>query len=140
MINILLYVVENGCKWRALPKEFGNWHTVYMRMSRWAKSGVLLHLFQTLQSELQIKVDTSVLSLDSSCIKVHPDGTGSLKKTENNPSEKHAATGNARWRIRTAVRWVMVRKSSRSASWLLLVKYPIYHSNPTIRWGEFCFV
>ena len=80
MINILLYVVENGCKWRALPKEFGNWHTVYMRMSRWAKSGVLLHLFQTLQSELQIKVDTSVLLLDSSCIKVHPDGTGSLKK------------------------------------------------------------
>ena len=27
-VNILLYVPENGCKWRALPKEFGNWHTI----------------------------------------------------------------------------------------------------------------
>ena len=80
MINILLYVVENGCKWRALPKEFGNWHTVYMRMRRWAENGVLFHLFGALQKELKLQVDTSALSLDSSCIKVHPDGTGALKK------------------------------------------------------------
>lgn len=25
----LLYIIENGCKWRALPKEFGDWHTIY---------------------------------------------------------------------------------------------------------------
>ncbi|MDR2574396.1 MAG: transposase [Desulfovibrio sp.] len=25
----MLYVTENSCKWRALPKSFGNWHTVY---------------------------------------------------------------------------------------------------------------
>ena len=80
MINILLYVVENGCKWRALPKEFGNWHTVYMRMRRWAENGVLFHLFEALQNELNFHVDTSALSLDSSCIKVHPDGTCALKK------------------------------------------------------------
>ena len=76
----LLYVVENGCKWRALPKEFGNWHTVYMRMRRWAENGVLFHLFEALQNELKLQVDTSALSLDSSCIKVHHDGTGALKK------------------------------------------------------------
>ena len=86
-VKILLYVVENGCKWRALPKEFGNWHTVYMRyvivhmrMCRWAENGVLFHLLEALQNELKLHVDTSALSLDSSCIKVHPDGTGALKK------------------------------------------------------------
>lgn len=31
LLNALLYMVENGCKWRALPKKFGNWHTIYMR-------------------------------------------------------------------------------------------------------------
>ena len=31
------YVAENGCKWRALPKEYGKWHTIYMRMNRWSK-------------------------------------------------------------------------------------------------------
>jgi len=28
LLNALLYVVEHGCKWRGLPKHFGNWHTI----------------------------------------------------------------------------------------------------------------
>jgi transposase len=34
VINAVLYVAENGCKWRSLPAYFGNWHTIYTRMSR----------------------------------------------------------------------------------------------------------
>ena len=30
----MLYIIENGCKWRALPKRYVNWHTIYMRFSR----------------------------------------------------------------------------------------------------------
>jgi len=41
VLNAVLYVAEQGCKWRGLPKRFGRWHTVYMRMSRWSKAGVL---------------------------------------------------------------------------------------------------
>ncbi len=37
--NAILYVAEQGCKWRGLPKRFGNWHTIYTRMNRWSKSG-----------------------------------------------------------------------------------------------------
>ncbi|MDD3470564.1 MAG: transposase [Thermoguttaceae bacterium] len=81
-VKILLYMVENGCKWRALPKEFGNWHTVYMRMRRWAENGVLFHLFEALQNELKLHVNTSALSLDSRCMKVHHGGRR-LKKTED---------------------------------------------------------
>jgi transposase len=36
LLDALLYIAENGCKWRRLPKEFGNWHTIYMRLRRWA--------------------------------------------------------------------------------------------------------
>jgi len=79
-INALLYVVENGCKWRRLPQEFGNWHTVYMRMRRWADNGTLQAIFDALHKEFLLDVDMSVLSLDSTCIKVHPDGTGAKKK------------------------------------------------------------
>lgn len=39
--NVILYVAENGCKWRALRKRFGNWYTIYTRMNRWSKNGVL---------------------------------------------------------------------------------------------------
>ncbi|GHV75479.1 hypothetical protein AGMMS49942_03000 [Spirochaetia bacterium] len=54
LLNALIYRCENGCKWRALPKSFGNWHVIYMR---W------------------------VYALDSTAIKVHPDAQGALKKT-----------------------------------------------------------
>jgi transposase len=28
VVNAILYVAEHGCKWRGLPKRFGNWHTI----------------------------------------------------------------------------------------------------------------
>jgi len=28
-LNAVLYVAENGCKWRSLPKEYGNWNSIY---------------------------------------------------------------------------------------------------------------
>jgi len=81
MVNALLYVTENGCKWRSLPREYGNWHTIYVRMNRWSKNGVLKTLFEALQKEGIINVTMSVVGMDSTTVKVHPDGTGALKKT-----------------------------------------------------------
>ena len=37
MLNAVLYIVENGCNWRSLPKEYGDWHVIYVRVNRWAK-------------------------------------------------------------------------------------------------------
>jgi len=93
VINAILYVAENGCKWRALPKRFGNWHTIYTRMNRWAKAGVLDRLFAQLQREQLIRIKIEAVSLDSTIIKVHPDGTGALKKTDPKPSANPAAAG-----------------------------------------------
>ena len=39
VLNAILYVAEQGCKWRGLPQRFGNWHTIYTRMNRWSKAG-----------------------------------------------------------------------------------------------------
>lgn len=38
LINAILYVAENGCKWRALPEKFGSWHTVYVRLTDGVKT------------------------------------------------------------------------------------------------------
>ena len=81
VLNAILYVAEHGCKWRGLPKRFGNWHTVYTRLNRWAKSGTLARVFEQLQKLQLVQVRLDVLSLDSSIIKVHPDGTGAPRKT-----------------------------------------------------------
>ena len=57
LINAILYVTENGCKWRALPKAYGNWHTIYVRMNRWSKNGVLSRVFAALQTESIIQIN-----------------------------------------------------------------------------------
>ena len=77
---IILYVTENTCKWRALPKCYGNWRTVHVRMHRWSKNRVLQRLFEGLQRENIIKINLEAVCLDSTSIKVHPHGTGALKK------------------------------------------------------------
>ena len=86
LLNALLYVVEHGCKWRGLPKELGNWHTIYTRMNRWSKAGVLDRVFARLQEEQILAIRVEHVCLDSTIIKVHPDGTGALKKTARKPS------------------------------------------------------
>src|SRR5271154_747470 len=106
LLNALLYMVEHGCKWRGLPKHFGNWHTLYTRMNRWSKAGVLDRVFARLQQALILAVRIEGVCLDRTTVKVHPDGTGALKK--RSPSHLLRATQAMRRRAgnfcETAVR------------------------------------
>jgi len=97
LVNAILYVAENGCKWRALPGVYGNWHTVYVRMNRWSKAGVLRRLFESLQSKGVIRVRVETLCLDSTTVRVHPDGSGALKKTGGRASGGHGADSRQRF-------------------------------------------
>jgi transposase len=93
VLNAILYAAENGCKWRALPKRFGRWHTVYTRMNRWAKAGVLDRVFTALQEEEIIRIKVEALGLDSTIVQVHPDGTGAEEKTALSASDDRAEAG-----------------------------------------------
>ena len=97
VLNAIVYVAENGCKWRGLPKRFGNWHTIYTRMNRWAKAGVLDRVFAALQEQQIIRIKIESMSVDSTIVKVHPDGTGALKKTDRKPSESPEEDGLPRF-------------------------------------------
>lgn len=97
LLNAILYVAEHGCKWRGLPKRFGNWHTIYTRMNRWSKKGVLDRVFEELQRAQIVQIRIEAVSLDSTIVKVHPDGTGALKKTAPRPSANPAADGPPRF-------------------------------------------
>ena len=50
LLNAVLYVVDNGCKWRALPHEFPAWQTVYSFFRRAKETGlwdkILQHLVE----------------------------------------------------------------------------------------------
>ena len=62
----------------------GPWHSIYMRAKRWAKSGVLDRVFSALQENDVINIQVDFICLESTAVKVHPDGTGALKKTARN--------------------------------------------------------
>jgi transposase len=96
-LNAVLYVAEQGCKWRGLPKRFGPWHTIYTRMNRWSKSGVLDSVFELLQREQIVRIKIEAVKMDSTIVKVHQDGTGALRKTAPKPSESPAADGPPRF-------------------------------------------
>lgn len=86
VLNAILYVAEHGCTWRGLPQRFGNWHTVYVRMSRWSKSGVLDRVFTQLQQE-------RILRIRLEAVTVHPDGTEALHTSGPGPSGAPAPVG-----------------------------------------------
>jgi transposase len=97
LLNALLYITENGCKWRAMPDRFGKWNTVYRRVNRWAKGGVIERIFETMQRERILVIDVDFIALDSTSAKVHPDGTGAVKKTAGSPLASHAGDGLQRF-------------------------------------------
>lgn len=91
VLDAWLYVYYQGCTWRGLPREFGNWHTIYVRLNRWAKAGVLEGVAAALGREALAGMDLDTLALDSTIIKVHAHGAGAPRKRGARRSAVRAA-------------------------------------------------
>lgn len=89
VVNAILYVAQQGCKWRSLPKRFGAWHTVYTRMNRWSKAGVLDRVFAQLQQQQLVRIKLEAVGRAGNVVKVGPYRKGALK----NGNPKAAAAG-----------------------------------------------
>ena len=96
-LNALLYITENGCKWRALPEHFGKWNTIYRRVNRWAKKGIIEKLFEKMQKEQMLAIKVEFMAIDSTSVKAHPDAFGAVKKTALKLSASHAEVGRQRF-------------------------------------------
>ena len=97
VLNAILYVAEHGCSWRGLPEHFGPWHTVYTRMMRWAKSGVLDQVFETLQARNMMQIRIEAVLPDGLLVEPHADGTGPSTNAVLKPSANPAAAGPAKF-------------------------------------------
>nr|WP_269770706.1 IS5 family transposase [Actinosynnema pretiosum] len=49
VVDAILYTVDNGIKWRALPADFLPWNTVYQRFSAWELTGASQRLLDVLR-------------------------------------------------------------------------------------------
>ncbi len=58
---------------------------------------MLDRIFERLQRERLISIKIATISLDSTIVKVHPDGTGALKKQVHNPLVNPEADGQPKF-------------------------------------------
>ena len=103
VLNAILYVAEHCCPWRSLPERFGNWHTIYTRMNRWSKLGVLDRVFARLQQSRIVRIRLETVAPDSTVVAVIPYTTVTPGNTARNRPPGPGAAGPSRfvWLPRT---------------------------------------
>jgi transposase len=81
-LSALLWMARSGAQGRLLPKEYGDWNSIYKRFARWSKQGVFEQLHQFCAAE----PDLEHLLIDSTIIRAHPCAAGARKKTGAKPA------------------------------------------------------
>ena len=71
-VEAVLWIVRVGAPWRDLPKDFGNWNSVFQRFRRWVRSGVFDQLFEALSAD----ADFEYVIVDGTIVRVHQHGSG----------------------------------------------------------------
>ena len=74
----VLYILREGCRWRAMPDAFGHWMMVFMRYTRWIERGIWWKALMRLQKVGVLKA--SVAFMDRSVIRAHRHTAGARKK------------------------------------------------------------
>lgn len=73
VLNAIFYLVDNGCKWRNLPKEYPDYRSIYYNFNAWSHNGVLERINRTLYQQLrqkeQRKASPSAAIIDSQSVK-----------------------------------------------------------------------
>ena len=78
VVNAILYVLREGCRWRALPHDFPAWQTVYWYFNQWTDDGTLLSVHDRLRHAVRVQAgrdrDPSAVSIDSQSVKTSAKG------------------------------------------------------------------
>jgi transposase len=78
VVNALMYVADNGIKWRAMPHDLPAWQTVYGYFRRWSQSGVWEQVNQALARQVRVadgrEEQPSLGLVDSQSIKMTQKG------------------------------------------------------------------
>jgi transposase len=75
-LSAVIWITKEGATWRALPKVYGHWNTIYRRFGRWCDAGV----FQALHEHFHDAGEVSAILVDSTTVRAHSCAAGAPKK------------------------------------------------------------
>ena len=56
IVDGIFYLLQSGCQWDMLPKDFPPWQTVYRYFRDWRKDGTWARLHDALYRDIRVKV------------------------------------------------------------------------------------
>ena len=71
-VEAVLWIAKTGAPWRDLPRELGNWNSIWRRFARWARRGIWARLLTALADD----PDLEHVSIDATIIRAHPHAAG----------------------------------------------------------------
>lgn len=88
--SLLLFgMTKESSTWRAIPKVYGYWNTIYRRFGRWCDIGV----FQALHEHFHDAGEICAILLDSTMVRSHSCAAGAPQK---NGGQDAQALGRSR--------------------------------------------
>ena len=75
-VEAVFWIVRSGSQWRLLPKEYGDWNTVYHRFADWADKGVWYKMLYYFARD----PDMEYIMVDSTILRAHACAAGAIKK------------------------------------------------------------
>jgi transposase len=93
VLEAVIYRTRGGCPWRDLPAEYGYWHAIYMRWTRWLQAGVPTKVMVKLHAQKKARGELSLrlILLDSTIVRAHQHAAGESNKKARKPSVARAA-------------------------------------------------
>ena len=75
-LSAVVWITKEGATWRAVPKAYGYWNSIYRRFGRWCDAGV----FEKLHEHFHDAGEISALLIDSTIVRAHSSAAGAPKK------------------------------------------------------------
>ena len=110
VINGLLYVLETGCQWRHLPKDFPPKSTVHSYLQLWAWDGTLEkvhhHLYVACREQVGKEASPTAAIIDSKTVKSGEKGGPGSTRSATTPAKRPRVSSTTSWSTRSACwRW-----------------------------------
>ena len=88
VLSGIIHRFREGCRWRALPDEYGPYTTVFNRFNRWSKRGLWQNIFKALVEAGGVP---ELGMIDSSAVRAHRSASGAKGGRKTRPSAARAA-------------------------------------------------